>query len=1008
MKYRYKVTNARNSGNRITKSVHGRGSKSFKYRKIKRYSPSRKKSPAWKFGSLKKLGGPKFKKTASKVLGVFLGIGVLVTIGVSIFVGATLASIKKSLPGPNELIDWESAESTEIYDRGGPDDGELLYTIYGDQNREFVDIEEIPNETKWALLAAEDVEFYDHKGLDIPGIIKAAYQNIVLNQTRGASTISQQLVRNTLLFKILGDQAYERTLTRKAKEALITMQLEQTMTKDEILQMYMNEIPLGGTNYGYQAASKAYFGKDVSELSLAESALLAGLIQAPGAYSPLFGSNPEDAVERQHFVLDQMYEKRDYIQKTSKKHGEEIVITKEMIEEAKNEEIIYKEAELDIPAPHFVFYVKQLLIEKYGIDRVQRGGLKVTTTLDSDLQKIAEEEIKAGVNKYRAPYNVYNGGMVVIDPRTGQIMSMVGSYDYNTQDESGKIDGKVNVTTALRQMGSSVKPYTYLTAFHKGYSPALLTPDIPFNFGYKAKNWDGQYKGLMLARQALVESRNIPALYTMDLIGGPDEFIKTAETLGITTLTERDRYGLSLTLGAGEMKLLEHTAAFGAFANGGKMHPTTPFLKVETSKGEVLEEWKEEDTKQVWDEKEIYLLNWTLCDIGNQGRIFAQNYKVGDQRLCGKTGTTDGPRDLSTILYYPNLVVGVWVGNNNNAETIGSGGQAWSTTVPLPMAHSFMSRVIGRFGKAWYSRPSGIVSGSVCKDTGLLAKSGSSCSKVSSVFIQGHLPAVDNSYTEKPICKETGKVATNESEAKALGLIEYKTYLKITLPIAKHQSALDSWLSKNSKYGSITAIPDSAICPLHLGPDNAPTISFTSPSSGSTYNQGDSVNLSVSIQSLNGVSKVEYFFDGSSIGTKTSSPYSMTYDISSSAAIGSHSFTAKVTDNDGKSGQGYVSISVTSPSPTISITMTSPGDGSTISLPQTVSATIDGSYSTVSSLKFRVIGPTTKEITASSSDGGRNWSASLTGLSAGSYQIYAVAQAGGDTYNSNWINVTVE
>lgn len=1007
---RFKVGISQSKYKKSGRSIFGRSlgrsskKKTSKYRKIKKYGAfGRQKSKA---GIAKLLKSNKLRKTASKFLGVTLGIATLATIGGMIFLGATLASIKKSLPDPDELVEWDSAQSTKIYDKGGPDDGQLLYTIYGDQNREFVGIEDIPNETKWALLAAEDVEFYDHKGLDLPGIAKAAYQNIVLKQTRGASTISQQLVRNTLLYKFLGDKAYERTLMRKAKEALITMQLEQELSKDEILQMYMNEIPLGGTNYGFRAAAKSYFGKDIDELTLAESALIAGLIQAPGAYSPLYGSEPEKAVERQHWVLDQMYEKRDYIKKTSKKHGEELDITKEMIEEAKNQELVYKQVKIDIKAPHFVFYVKQQLIEKYGIDRVEKGGLIVTTSLDYDIQQIAEEEIRAGVDRYRAAYNVNNGSLVAIDPRNGQIVAMVGSYDY-WADPDPRVDGNVNISTSLRQMGSSVKPYTYLTAFSKGYSPALLTPDIPFNFGYKVKNWDSQYKGLMLARQALVESRNIPALYTLDLAGGPDAFIKTAETLGITTLTERERYGLSLTLGAGEMKLLEHTGGFSVFAAGGIKYPTTPIIKVETRDGEILQEWKQEDGVRVWDEKEIYLLNWVLCDIDSHGRTYPENYRVGNQRLCGKTGTTDGPTDLSAFLYYPNLAVGVWTGNNNNDFTYGSRGQGWSTTVPLPIAHSFMSRVVGKFGEAWYSRPGGIVSGAVCKDTGLLAKEGSQCNKESSIFIQGHLPPVDDAHVEKPICKETGKVASNEAEAKSLGLIEYKVFLKITLPITKHQAALDSYLAGHSSYGSYSSIPESAVCPLHLGPDNAPTVSFTSPTSGETFDIGDTIEIRVAVNSLNGVTKVEYYLDGGLLDTATSAPYSYDYTIPSSVTVGGHTLTAKVFDADGKTGTATIPININTAAPAIYVSVSAPTHGSSVSLPITLRAIVSGDYGSVTGLKFRITGATTTEVSAATSDGGQNWSGLWNGSAAGEYWITAIATAGGTSYSSVPIKVTV-
>ncbi len=983
------------------------GKSGFKYRKVKKYS--KKKGSHWnKNSKLDKKS--KIKKKASKVLGVFLGILTVGILGVTIFVGATLASIKASLPNPDELIERDSAQSTRIYDRYGPDEGTLLYTIYGDQNREFASIDKMPNHTKWALLAAEDYEYYDHKGLDLPGIATAAYRNLVKKETIGASTISQQLVRNTLLYDFLGEEAYERSLTRKAKEALLTMQLEQSFSKDEILQMYMNEIPLGGTNYGFQAASKSYFGKDVSELTLAESAMLAGLIQAPGTYSPLFGSQPELAIERQHYVLDQLYEKRDYIEKTSKREGEELVITKEIIEDAKNEEITYAPIKIDINAPHFVFFVKERLIEEYGIDRVERGGLKVTTSLDYEVQQIAEEEVRAGVDKYRAAHNVNNGAMIVIDPRTGEIISMVGSYDYWTDPDPtkiDKIDGNVNITTSPRQPGSSVKPITYLTSFHKGYNPGSIAPDIKFKFGWDLKNWDNRFKGLMTSRQALVESRNFPAVLTLEKVGGVDEFIKTSETLGYTTFTERDRYGLSITLGAAETKLIEHANAYATYATGGIHHDVRPVIKVENSKGEDLtpEEWKDTEGVRVWDEKEIYLLNWVLCDMSNQGRLQGQYYSVGNQKLCGKTGTTDGPRDLSTILYYPNLVTAVWTGNNNNDLTIGSAGIGWSTTVPLPIAHSFMSRVINKYGSAWYSRPGGVVSGVVCKETGNRPGKNTSCSKEPSVFIEGQLPPADGSFVEKPICKENGKVATNESEANALGLIEYKTYLKIKLPstISRHQSTLDAWLSKNSKYGSMTAIPSEAECPLHLGPGNAPTVSIATPTESAAFAPGSTMNMTVSVNSLHGVSKVEYSLDGGLIATATNSPYSASYTIPGSLSTGNHTLSAKVYDVDGKTGTDSVTIVVSD----VSVSMTSPTNGSSVTLPTPLRASTTGSVSSVVFIILDDSGSTEVARYTGVSIGGGVWSSTWTGTPAGNYQVLARASSGGSTFDSSRISVKV-
>ncbi|MBN1618737.1 transglycosylase domain-containing protein [Candidatus Dojkabacteria bacterium] len=1010
MRYKVGITSSKfgsistrgSSARPIAKSSSDR---KYKYRKIKKYSPTREKTGKWGWSAPKSMKKKEIMKKVGKILGVFIGIMTLGALAGTLYVGATLANIKRSLPDPNALVDRTSDQSTRIYDRGGPENGKLLYTIYGDENREFVSVDKIPNYTKWALLAAEDVEFYDHKGIDIPGLAMAVYVNVIKGEEgRGSSTISQQLVRNTLLYDYMGDDAYERSYMRKLKEILITMQLEQTLSKDEILQMYMNEIPLGGTNYGYEAAAKSYFDKDVSELTLAESAMLAGLIQAPGAYSPLFGSEPEKAIERQNYVLDQMWDNRDYIREESKKHGEELVITEDMIKQAKSEVLQYADVQIDIEAPHFVFYVKDQLIQEYGIDRVERGGLTVTTSLDYETQQIAEEEVRAGVDKFRTAYNVNNGSMVAIDPKTGEVLAMVGSYDYWAAPDP-RVDGNVNIATADRQMGSAVKTITYLTAFDKGYSPALLTPDIPLDFGYQLKNWDGSYSGLILARQALVESRNIPAIYTLELVGGSNSFVDSAEKLGITTLTNRDQYGLSITLGAAEMKLAELTSVYGVYANEGIRHDIKPVIKVETSNGEDItpREWRDTEGTRVWDEREVYLLNWTICDLSNQGRLMSQYYSAGSQRLCGKTGTTDGPKDLTAFLYYPNLVVGVWTGNNNNEITTGSWGQGWSTTVPLPIASSFMSRVVGKYGNAWYdNRPAGVVSGSVCKDTGLLATSTSNCAAVSSVFLQEHIPAVDNAHVKKPICKETGLIATNESEAKALGLIDYKTFLNIKLENARHQNSLNNWLSGHKEYGSTSTLPAEGVCPI---PDTPPTITITSPTGGTSYFQGDTANITISANATKGIQRVEYYIDGSSIGTVTTAPYGLSYTIPASLPVGAHTILARVYDPDGKSGDDTVVINIKSTTPTVSISMTAPTTGSTVSFPQTVTASVSGT-AIVTGVTFTITGPENRSLTGVNVGGG-NWTSTWAGpMTPGSYSIYATATTNVGSVQSSTITVT--
>lgn len=931
-----------------------------------------------------------FKKKLVRATYIFIGIcfflGLFSIIGVAIY----LKQLEASLPDPNKLIDRSSALSTQIFDRNG----KLLYTIYGDQNREFVKLDDIPEHTKWALLAAEDIQFYEHKGIDLVAIAKSAYTNIVLNEVvRGASTISQQLVKNTLLFDIIGNEVYDKTYSRKIKEILITMQMEQNFSKDEILQLYMNEIPLGGVNYGFQSAANAYFGKDAKDLTLAESAMLSGIITGPGIYSPLFGTRPDLAKGRQEFVLNQML-----------KHKDITGVTEEEIQKAKEEELVYKSRDIDIAAPHFVFYVKQQLIDLYGPERVEQGGLKVTTTLDLSIQKIAEEEIKKGIANHGKKWNVNNGAMVSIDPKTGDIIAMVGSIDYNKTNDP-KIDGNVNVTISPRQMGSSVKPFTYLTAFSKGYGPWLITPDArEMTFGnYKLENWDNRYQGLINARQALLQSRNIPAVYTMQLVG-IDEFIKTSEILGITNLTQRDRYGLSLTLGTAEVSLLEHAGAYTVFANEGIKKDIRSILKVEDSKNEVLFERKENKGKRVWDEKEIYALNWILCDLGGfRDQPNTQLYNVAGRRsFCGKTGTTNGPKDLVSVMYSKTLVTAVWAGNNNNVETPG----AWSTTVPLPIASSFMNRVASKYKPELFSRPSGIVATQVCSDTGDMATKDSTCKKVASIYITGKAPKLDK-RTRIDICKSNKKIPSNLEAAKKYDLVTAAYVVTKELENKFQQNGYEKILLGFKDPKLFIKEPETANCDLPLGPDDAPIVDFISPTSGSSIAKGSSVDIKVDPRAKGSVTKVELLFDGALIQTLNSAPYEYSYLIPNATSNGNHTISAKVFDDEGKTSQSSVTINVTGT--TVNVSISSPSNGAIfLTQPITFEATVsDNSVDKVQFVISRNGGGYNTTLEDNNFAGG--WSVSWNdGTPVGIntfYTIKAIAVKSGNNYESSTITI---
>ena len=986
MKYTMSVSKNRRYG----KSGVKRGSPTSlnRFNRVKKYNSRNVKRK-----SVKGTGGSLFSKRfdkakVRKILYIVIGVGFFLVCAGLIGLGVYLKSLQNSLPEPDKLVERSSDQSTQIFDRNGI----LLYRVYGNQNREFVSIDKIPEHTKWALLAAEDIEFYQHKGLDYGGIVMSAFQNLRSGEiTRGASTVTQQLVKNTILYDVLGDKAYEQKYSRKIKEVLITMQVEQTFTKDEILQMYMNEIPLGGVNYGFQAAARAYFGKDVSELTLAESALISGLIQSPGIYSPLFGTNPEKAKERQTYVLNQML-----------KHKSLTGVTAEQIEDAKNEELVYSTKKIDIKAPHFVFYVKQQLESEFGIDRVERGGLKVTTTLDYSIQEIAEDELRNGIAKNGLRFNVNNGSVMVMDPNTGEILSMVGSIDYwNIEDP--RVDGNVNITTSNRQVGSSAKPYVYLAAFSKGYGPWTLAPDIKMSFGnYSPNNWDKAFEGIGTARKNLGRSRNLPSAYTLQL-AGIETFLQTTDKLGITTLKNKADYGLALALGAGEMKLLEHTAAFGVFANEGVKNDTVSVLKVEDSKGNVLKEVTEFTGKSVIDEKEIYLLNYIICDLGGHGdRIGGVYTRVKGINVCFKTGTTDGPKDLTSVMYHKNLVVGVWAGNNNNIVTPG----AWGVSVPLPIAHGIVNRLADRYPVESFTRPSGILSASVCKETGAIPGEGVDCEKEATVYIAGRAPQTD-SRESISICNANGLIPTNLEQAKIYNLVTQKVYMSFKLENALQRDAYQSNLVGD---GSVYLFekPASGICPLPLGPDNAPLIEVEKPIVGSQFKQSESMEIKGIVRYLESISEFTILIDGTAIPSTTLSngQFSVTHSLSG-VSIGNHTLTINAKDNYNKTATKSVSFTVTAPD--VSVVLTKPSSGFKItSFPVQLEATVSGiTPSRVDFIVAKIGGGYSNTIPDNSANGG--WSRQWTNdgsVTTGNYSIIAKAFLGTQTYQSSPITVS--
>lgn len=625
--------------------------------------------------------------------------------------------ILKDLPSPTRLGNPSSTpQSSKIYDRNGT----LLYTVYTNKNRTQVPLSEIPKHAEDATIAIEDKDFYKHGAIDVRGITRAFIANLSGKPTQGGSTLTQQLIKSTLL-------SPERTVQRKVKEIVLAFATEVIYSKSQILDMYLNQIPYGGTAYGIEAASQSYFGKHAKDLTLAESALLAGLPQSPTLYSP-FGSHPEFAKERQEQVLQRMRE-QGYISASEEK-------------KAADEPLVYKNISNDIKAPHFVLYIKDLLIKKYGEDFTEKGGFSVKTTLDLPLQEFAEGAVASEVAKLKFA-RVSNGASLITDPGTGDILAMVGSKDYFDP----AIDGNVNITLAPRQPGSSIKPINYAVGLLNGYSAATVFVDKEVCFpnqggkNYCPRNYDGKFHGLVTMREALASSLNIPAVKMLKLNTLPT-MIATAGAMGISTFEDPDRYGLSLTLGGGEVTMIDMAEAFGVFANKGYRMDLNPILEIEDSSSKVIEKKESKSPifgKKVLPEEVTFIISDILSDNQARALAFGTNsvLVIPGQTVPVKTGTTNDYRDNWTIGYTPNYLVATWVGNNDNTPM---GGVVSGVTGASPIWNDIMSFILKDKKTSPLIKPRNVVRVSVCKASGLLPKAGASCDMRTEYFIRNKIP----------------------------------------------------------------------------------------------------------------------------------------------------------------------------------------------------------------------------------------------------------------------------
>jgi len=603
--------------------------------------------------------------------------GALIFIGLALLAAGLLAvaKIAKDLPNPELLTSRLSNQSTRIYDRTGKT---LLYEVHAEEKRIVVPFDQIPDYLKKATIAIEDKNFYFHQALDWRAVIRAIFVNLKSGTIRqGGSTITQQVAKTAFLTP-------ERTFTRKIKEIILAYWLEKKFSKDEILDSYLNLVPYGSNAYGVEAASQIYFAKSAKDLSLAESAYLASLPKAPTYYSP-WGVHQGELEQRKNYILEKMSE-LNFIDQEEKIR-------------ARTAKVKFEPQSLGlIKAPHFVLMVKDYLVNKYGEETVTNGGLKAITSLDWELQQIAEQVVLEGAQRNTELYQGKNAALVAQDAKTGQILALVGSKDYFDVENEGNFNVAVQ---GLRQPGSALKPFVYLTAFKKGYAPESVIFDVPTNFDttgwmpYQPENFDNLFRGPVNFRQALGQSLNLPSVKVLYLAGLNDS-LKTLSDFGITTLNDPLRFGLSLVLGGGEIKLVELVDAFASLAQEGIRHNQVFILKIEDKNGKVLEKYAD-IAVQIADPQYARLVNNILSDAETRHGLFQNSFNLTifpDREVALKTGTTEDFRDAWAFGYTPSFAVGVWAGNNNNAPMQK---QAGSILAALPMWHDFLSQVFEKY-----------------------------------------------------------------------------------------------------------------------------------------------------------------------------------------------------------------------------------------------------------------------------------------------------------------------
>ncbi|MDQ3008469.1 MAG: transglycosylase domain-containing protein [bacterium] len=808
---------------------------------------------------------------------IALGAVASVLLGVLVFFGM-FAWFSRELPRPGEVVRRDGF-STRLFDRNGT----LLYDLYDTQRRTPITIDQVPETLKQATIAIEDKDFYKHQGFDFLTIIRIPYNLIVRRQVVGGSTLTQQLVKLALLTN-------EKSVIRKFKELVLSIQIERTFTKDQILEMYLNEVSYGGNALGVGTATEMYFDKPVSELTLPESAILAGLPQRPSAYSPYANRTDESGQPlwklRARGVLRRM--------------REDNYVTEAAYEQALADldVVTFKQSVSQIKAPHFVFYVRNLLNEMYGEEVVDNSGFKITTTLDLPLQEEAEKIVAEEIEKV-ASFNIGNGAAMVTDPRTGAIISMVGSKDFFAED----IDGQFNVAVdGLRQPGSSIKPLTYLALLQRGYTPASILMDVETTFmanendpnPYKPRNYDGTFRGPVTVRNSLGSSLNIPAVKAMGIVGVPN-FLTLAYDMGFVTLQPTPentrRFGLALTLGGGEVHLIDTVTAYSAFANGGRRVEPVAILKVEDRDGRVLFEQRPVDGRQVIKPEEAYLINNILSDNSARLLAFGANSLLNTGKaIAVKTGTTNEQKDNWTIGWSQEVMVGAWVGNNDSssmtrvASGITGASPIWRRIIDAAQAKGY--------GAPAWVRPPNVEEVDVDLLSGYPQHDGYPSKK--EVVISGTLPSLpDPLHAKLKLCRGENKLA-NDARIGTGDYDEKEFFIyRESDPVSQDginrwQQAIDGWLAgqADDRYR-----PPTEYC----GENSDVSVRIINPTNERKYDS-ENIDIEIDADSGDGIEWIELWVNGSMREKINNRTYRGTIKLSA----GQHEIYAKVRSRNGK------------------------------------------------------------------------------------------------------------